>query len=106
VIPDRRRSARVVPDADAPYCHIRLRTGAELTVLDIAPGGAFVESAARLLPGSVVEVQIRTCAGRERVRTRVVRSAVSGLRADAIRYRSGLAFERAIDLAPAHAISA
>ena len=106
MIPDRRRSVRVVPGADAPYCHIRLRTGAELTVLDIAPFGALVESSARLLPGSVVEVQIRTWAGRERIRSRVVRSAVSALDASAIRYRSGLAFERAVDLDSLRAMSA
>ena len=106
MISDRRRSARVVPAADDPCCRIRLRTGAELTVLDIAPYGALVESSVRLLPGSVVEVQIRTWVGRERIRTRVVRSAVSELRADAVRYRSGLAFECAVDLAAVQAISA
>ncbi|MGE3402328.1 MAG: hypothetical protein AB7K63_07050 [Vicinamibacterales bacterium] len=83
-----------------------MRTGAELTVIDIGPLGALVESTARLLPGTIVDVQLYTCLGRVVVRARVVRSAVSALRADRVAYRTGLSFERSVELAPAPALSA
>jgi hypothetical protein len=85
---------------------MRLRTGAELTAIDIGPLGALVESTARLLPGTIVDVQLHTYLGRVVVRARVVRSAVSVLRADRVEYRTGLAFERPVELAPARALSA
>lgn len=85
---------------------MRLRTGAELAVVNITPLGACVDSAARLLPGSMVEVHLRTWVGRVLVRTRVTRCTVVALHADAVRYRSGLEFERPVDLAAAHPIGA
>jgi hypothetical protein len=103
---ERRRTARVVPDAADPLARMRLRTGPELSVLDIGPLGALVEGTARLLPGASIEVHINTPAGRVLVRARVMRSAVSALASNLVRYRSALAFDAAIDLRPRYALSA
>ena len=76
---------------------MRLRTGRELAVVDISPSGALVEGATRLLPGTHVDVHVVTRHGRALVRTRVVRSSVWQLQADAVSYRTALAFDAAVD---------
>jgi hypothetical protein len=97
---ERRRAERRVPAAGEPLARVRLRTGRELTVINIACRGALLEGAA-LLPGSYVDLHVTTAHGRALVRGRVVRSYVSGLTADAIWYRNGLSFEQAVDTASA-----
>lgn len=76
---------------------MRLRAGRELTVVDLSNAGALVESPARLLPGTHVDVHIVTREGRALVRSRVVRAYVSHVAADVVRYRGAIAFDRAID---------
>ena len=78
---------------------MRLRAGRELLVVDASNAGLLVEGAARLFPGTHVEVHVVTNEGRVLVRSRVVRAYVSALAASEVRYRCGLAFERAIDTA-------
>jgi hypothetical protein len=85
-----------VPDAQEPLCQVRLRTGRELSVVDLSSEGALVEGA-RLLPGTHVDVHVTTRDGRVLVRSRVVRSYVASVKADAVQYRGALAFDRAID---------
>ena len=75
---------------------MRLRTGLQLSVVDVSDGGALVEGA-RLLPGIHLDVHVTTRDGRVLVRSRVVRAYVAELRANAVRYRGALAFDRAID---------
>ena len=93
---DRRSVERRVPHGDEPICRVRLRTGRELSVIDVSNGGALVEGA-RLLPGTHLDVHVTTRDGRVLVRSRVVRAYVAALRADGIRYRGALAFEGAVD---------
>jgi hypothetical protein len=76
---------------------VRLRTGRELTVVNISSCGALVEGVTRLLPGTRADVHIVTRHGRVLVRTRVVRALVWRLEADAVCYRSALAFDTTID---------
>jgi PilZ domain len=95
--PDRRRAVRRVPQPTETLSRMRLRTGRELAVVDISPAGALVEGATRLLPGTHVEVHVVTRHGRLLVRTRVVRSSVWQLQADAVSYRTALAFDAAVD---------
>jgi hypothetical protein len=97
---ERRRTPRRVPDASEPVARFRLRTGRELTVVDLAATGALVETEGRLLPGTCVDVHVITADGRELVRSRVLRAFVWGLWADRIVYRGALAFDRHIQLAP------
>jgi len=83
---------------------MRLRTGRDLTVLDLSSGGAFVEGEARLLPGTHVEVHVITAGGRVLVRSRVVRAFVARLCRDRVEYRGALAFERQIDVSPGYRV--
>ena len=96
---ERRRMPRRVPHASEPTARLRLRTGRELLVVDVASTGALVETEGRLLPGIGVDVHVMTAEGRQLVRSRIVRAFVWGLSADRIVYRGALAFERHIELA-------
>ena len=93
---ERRRLERRAPDEGEPASRVRLRTGRELSVVDVSDGGALVEGA-RLLPGIHLDVHVTTREGRVLVRSRVVRAYVAGLQANAVCYRGALAFDRAID---------
>jgi hypothetical protein len=97
---ERRRILRRIPAADEPLSRLRLRTGRDLSVLDISDSGVLVEGA-RLLPGTHVDVHVVTGDGRVLVRSRVARAFVSDLRGDRVTYRSALAFERNVDTRPA-----
>lgn len=97
---ERRRGPRRVPDGDDPLARVRLRTGSELAVIDVSTSGVLVEGAARLLPGTHLELHIVTPEGRVLVRCRVVRAFVCRLAADVVRYRGALAFDRAVNVSP------
>ena len=99
---ERRRAPRRIPHASEPTARLRLRTGRELRVVDVAATGALVETEGRLLPGTGVDVHVMTPDGRELVRSRVVRAFVWSVGADRIVYRGALAFERHIELASVH----
>jgi len=96
---DRRRVMRRIPDPAQGLSRVRLRTGRELTVVDVSPLGALVEGTQRLLPGTHVEVHINGGRGRVLLRARVVRCLVWSLASDALHYRGALAFASALDLA-------
>lgn len=76
---------------------MRLRTGTELSVINVADTGALVESGVRLLPGTRVDVHVVARCGRVLVRCRVVRVWVSALAAHVIRYRGAIVFDPPID---------
>lgn len=96
--PERRFAARRRPHASEALARLRLRTGREVAVVNVAPSGALVEADSRLLPGTHIDVHIVTPAGRAVVRSRVVRAYVWRVSNDRIVYRGGLAFEREIDV--------
>jgi len=96
---ERRRAPRRIPHELEPTARLRLRTGREMTVVDMAATGALVETEGRLLPGTGVDVHVMTVDGRELVRSRVVRAFVWRLGAERIVYRGALAFERHVELA-------
>jgi hypothetical protein len=68
--------------------------------VDISDAGALVESAARLLPGTHVEVHVITLEGRTLVRSRVTRASVHDVTADTLRYRAALSFEQRVNTKP------
>jgi hypothetical protein len=76
---------------------VRLRIGRELKVVDVSNCGLLVEGSVRLLPGTHIDVHVITPNGRVLARSSVVRSLVCRVQADAIEYRTALAFERLID---------
>ena len=98
---DRRRAPRRAPHQSEALSKLRLRTGRELQVVNIGPTGVLVEAAARLLPGTWVDVHVITTEGRELVRSRVVRACVCHVSADAIVYRGALGFDRFVGIAMA-----
>jgi hypothetical protein len=98
---ERRSAERRVPEGIEPLARLRLRTGSELSVVNLSNIGALVEGSARLLPGRHLDVHVVTSAGRVLVRCRVVRSFVCRIGFDVMYYRSALAFERNIDTASA-----
>jgi hypothetical protein len=95
--PDRRRAPRREPQPDESLARAKLRTGRELTVINISSSGALVEGLTRLLPGTRADVHLMTRHGRVLVRTRIVRSLVWRLEPDVVCYRSALAFDAAVD---------
>ena len=97
---ERRQRVRRVPELDEGLSRMRLRTGAELIVLNVSDTGALVEGTVRLLPGTRVDVHVVAQHGRVLVRCRVVRVWVSAVAADAIRYRGAFLFDQPIDAAP------
>jgi len=99
---ERRRTPRRIPHPSDPTARLRLRTGREVTVVDMAATGALVETEGRLLPGTGVDVHVMTTDGRQLVRSRVVRAFVWGVWSDRIVYRGALAFERHMELASGH----
>lgn len=94
---ERRRTARREPVPDEPLSRVRLRTGREVVVVNVSNSGLLVEGAARLLPGTHVDVHVVTRDGRVLVRSRVTRAYVCALEADAVRDRGALAFEWTVD---------
>jgi hypothetical protein len=94
---ERRRAVRREPQSDEPLSRVRLRTGRELTVVNISASGALVEGLTRLVPNTHTDLHIVTRHGRVLVRTRVVRALVWQLERDKVCYRTALAFETPVD---------
>jgi hypothetical protein len=97
---EHRKTTRRIPLRDEPLSRIRLRTGREMSVVDVSNAGVLVEGHVRLLPGTHVDVHVITRAGRLLVRSRVVRCWVAVLQPDVVGYRGALTFERHVDTAP------
>jgi hypothetical protein len=94
---EKRRAPRRIPQAEEPLTQMRLRTGRELQVVDVADAGALVEGEARLLPGTHVDVHVTTREGRVLVRSRVIRAYVCDVQPACVRYRGALAFDAAVN---------
>lgn len=77
----------------------RLRPGRDVKVLDLSSGGALVETAARLLPGTSIVLHLVGIRGPHTVRGTVLRCYVSALdRLAGIRYRAALGFDQAFQM--------
>ena len=97
---EHRTASRRIPLREEALSRIRLRTGREMSVVDVSNTGVLVEGQTRLLPGTHVEVHVVTRDGRVLVRSRVVRCWITALDAGAVCYRGALAFDRHVDTAP------
>jgi hypothetical protein len=97
---EHRKALRRVPQPEEALSRIRLRTGREMSVVDVSNSGLLAEGEMRLLPGTHVDVHVVTREGRILVRSRVVRSWVVALQAGTVLYRGALAFDRHVDTAP------
>lgn len=90
---DRRRARRRQAISDHGIVSARVRPGREASLLDVSAGGALVETTYRLLPGSSIELHVATSERRASVRGGVLRSAVVGVRAAGMCYRSAIGFD-------------
>ena len=102
---ERRGVTRRAPAPDETLARVRLRTGRELSVVDIGDTGALLEGTSRLLPGTHVEVHVVTREGRTLVRSRVTRASVFALAANSLRYRAALAFDTRVNTAPSRVVA-
>jgi hypothetical protein len=71
----------------------RIRPGHQVRVLDLSAWGALVETSRRLLPGSIVDLQLEAEDWRQVTKARVVRCSVGQVRADALVFRGALSLE-------------
>ena len=90
---DRRRTARFAVDAYG-ITSVRIRPGHHATIVNVSAAGALLESSYRMLPGTIVDVQMDSATERVSVRAQVVRCAVAQVRPSTIFYRAAVAFDR------------
>ena len=89
---DRRLAARsAAPEHDVAFA--RVRPGHVVVVLNISSVGALLETGRRLLPGTVIELQVERRDARLSLRARVVRCVVTVVGAQGLYYRAGVRFE-------------
>ena len=72
----------------------RVRPGRDVALVDVSAGGALVESAHRLLPGSLVELYLASVGRCASIRGRVLRCAVARLKATGVWYHGAIGFDR------------
>lgn len=90
---DRRQASRRHSFGEHGIEHARVRPGREVLIVNVSSGGVLVETPHRLLPGSQIELHLRTADRRVSVRGRVLRCAVARLRADDLWYRGAIGFD-------------
>src|SRR5438105_11848548 len=94
---DRRAYERIAV-CDLPWVKgARLKYGAPLSLIDLSVGGAQVESAVTLRPGSTIVVQIHGEDREVALPSHVLRCHIAAI-APVATYRGALAFKRAVDL--------
>jgi len=91
---DRRQCRRSANPVDHGIQKVRIRPGHIAAVVNASAAGALLETQHRLLPGTVVELNVESTLHRTNVRGRVVRCMVCQVRAASIFYRGGIAFDR------------
>jgi hypothetical protein len=95
---DRRCFRRVAFTDWSASVRLRLRPGRDGSLLNLSRGGACIQVASRLLPGTPVDMQLMVSDWRWNARARVLRCHVSALvQEDGVRYQAALQFDLAID---------
>jgi len=92
--PDRRGARRLDAFEEHRIVSACVRPGHRVRVIDVLAGGALIETSHRLLPGTVVELQVETGTDRASLRGQVLRCAVVRLRPTWVCYRGAIAFDR------------
>jgi hypothetical protein len=88
---ERRRASRVAPEQTPWLTLALLRPGQEVHVVNVGAGGALIESASRMNPGTRTELQL-SGAARQSISGRIERCTVTGL--DPVRYQGAIVFEQ------------
>jgi hypothetical protein len=91
---ERRAARRLDQPVEHRIVAARVRPGHDVALIDVSAGGALIETDRRLLPGSVVDLQLATRDAQVAVRGRVLRCSVSRLRAHSVSYRGAIGFDR------------
>lgn len=92
---DRRSSPRKTRAECAWLVAARLRPGREVSVLDLSGGGALVEAAVRLMPGTSIVLHLVGVRRHHTIRGTVLRCYVSALdHSTGVRYRAALGFDQ------------
>jgi hypothetical protein len=90
---ERRSEARRRTVAEHGIERARVRAGREASVLNASTAGILIETLHRLLPGTIIELQLTLADRCASVRGRVLRSMVACLRHGRVQYRGAIAFE-------------
>ena len=94
---DRAQDRRITPRHHGAETHgivsARVRPGHRATLVDVSAGGALIETAYRLLPGTSVELHVETAQHRTCIRGRVLRCAVAEVCSTLICYRGAIRFD-------------
>jgi hypothetical protein len=91
---ERRDTARVDPEQTPWRRAALLRPGQDIAVVNLSGGGALVESATRMMPGTRTELQL-SGSSRQVVRGRIERCRVAGL--EPLRYEGAIVFEERLE---------
>ena len=96
---DRRARGRTVFTGGYLPPAARIRPGREVVIVDLSCDGALVEGPWRFRPLSRCDVHLHVTGQDVHLRARIVRCFVARLeRQEPVRYRTALAFDRAVDL--------
>ena len=83
---------------------VRLRSAGQVSLVDLSAGGALIDAAVPLRPGSTLTLEIIGQGLETVVPLQVLRSHVAALNADSARYRGACEFARPIELPGLHAM--
>jgi len=93
-----RRNRRAYPRLPADQLgwlkRVRLAYGPAVSLIDLSVQGAFFEVDYRLRPGDTTDFELMAADEQAVVTGHIVRTEISGLNADVVRYRGACAFER------------
>lgn len=96
---DRRARGRTVFTGGYLPPAARIRPGREVVIVDLSRDGALVEGPWRFRPLSRCDVHLQVTGQDVHLRARIVRCFVARIeRQEPVRYRTALAFDRAVDL--------
>jgi hypothetical protein len=96
---DRRTRGRTVFTGGYLPPAARIRPGREVVIVDLSCDGALVEGPWRFRPLSRCDVHLQVTGQDVHLRARIVRCFVARIeRQEPVRYRTALAFDRAVDL--------
>jgi hypothetical protein len=95
---ERRASPRCICSRRDTWAAARIRPGHDVQVLDLSSLGALIQSTARLVPNSRVELRFGANRSAHQIRGRIVRSYVSAVAPDVVFYRSAVAFDQMLEL--------
>lgn len=102
---ERRIHMRLGPEELSWIREVRLKYGPKVSLIDLSPGGALLQTDVRLRPGSDMVLEI-VGARVEAVPMRVLRSQLARISADGAIYQGACEFKRPLDIERAAALAA